>query len=136
FARTTMGPWGGFVTGMAENMEYILTPAVIAYFTGSYLGVVFEGVPVIGALSDIGWWGILYLGFIGLNVAGAQLSFRFSVFITAAALLILIVFFIGAVPHVDIGRYALDIPPEAGRSRLLPFGIPGILFALPFAVWF
>ena len=29
FARTAMGPWGGYITGLAENMEYILTPAVI-----------------------------------------------------------------------------------------------------------
>src|SRR3954462_15274222 len=28
FARTSLGPWGGFVTGMAENMEYIFTAAV------------------------------------------------------------------------------------------------------------
>src|SRR5204862_2154612 len=40
FARTSMGPWGGFVTGMAENLEYLVTPAVIAYFAGSYLGAV------------------------------------------------------------------------------------------------
>ena len=26
FARSAMGPWGGFVTGMAENMEYVFTP--------------------------------------------------------------------------------------------------------------
>ena len=26
FARTAMGPWGAYVTGLAENMEYILTP--------------------------------------------------------------------------------------------------------------
>ncbi len=29
FARSAMGPWGGYVTGLEENMEYILTPAVI-----------------------------------------------------------------------------------------------------------
>ena len=29
FARTSMGPWGGFVTGLFENVEYVLTPAVI-----------------------------------------------------------------------------------------------------------
>ena len=29
FARSSMGPWGAYVTGLAENMEYILTPAVI-----------------------------------------------------------------------------------------------------------
>src|SRR5262245_10664992 len=71
-ARAAMGPWGAFVTGMAENLEYILTPAVIAYFTGSYLGVVFEGVPLVGALPDVAWWAILYAAFIGLNVLGAQ----------------------------------------------------------------
>jgi ethanolamine permease len=25
FARSAMGPWGGFVTGLAENMEYVIT---------------------------------------------------------------------------------------------------------------
>ena len=36
-----MGPWGGFVTGLAENMEYVLTPAVVVFFDGSYLGAIF-----------------------------------------------------------------------------------------------
>ncbi len=27
FARTAMGPWGGFITGLSENVEYVLTPA-------------------------------------------------------------------------------------------------------------
>ena len=29
FARSAMGPWGGFITGLCENVEYVLTPAVI-----------------------------------------------------------------------------------------------------------
>ena len=29
FARSAMGPWGGFLTGLAENMEYVITPAVV-----------------------------------------------------------------------------------------------------------
>src|SRR5215472_5561799 len=41
FARTAMGPWGGYITGLAENMEYILTPAVIVVGIGSYLSSVF-----------------------------------------------------------------------------------------------
>jgi ethanolamine permease len=36
FARSTMGPWGGFVTGLAESIEYVMTPAVIAFFIGSF----------------------------------------------------------------------------------------------------
>ena len=41
FARTAMGPWGGYITGLAENMEYILTPAVIVVGVGQYLGSIF-----------------------------------------------------------------------------------------------
>src|SRR5215203_5016349 len=29
FSRAAMGPWGGFITGLAENMEYVITPAVV-----------------------------------------------------------------------------------------------------------
>src|SRR3712207_87661 len=42
FARSAMGPWGGMVTGLAESIEYILTPAVIVFFIGSYLGAIFD----------------------------------------------------------------------------------------------
>jgi hypothetical protein len=28
FARTAMGPWGGFLTGLGENMECVITPGV------------------------------------------------------------------------------------------------------------
>jgi len=42
FARTAFGPWGGFITGIAENIEYVLTPAVIMFFIGSYLTAIFE----------------------------------------------------------------------------------------------
>ena len=38
FARTAMGPWGGFITGLCENVEYVVTPAVIAFFIGCYMG--------------------------------------------------------------------------------------------------
>src|SRR5262245_43437090 len=42
FARCAFGPWGGYITGLAESIEYIMTPAVIAYFIGTYLSAIFE----------------------------------------------------------------------------------------------
>src|SRR4029434_4031836 len=36
FARSALGPWGGFITGLAESIEYIMTPAVIVFFIRSY----------------------------------------------------------------------------------------------------
>src|SRR4030095_4212490 len=37
FARSAMGPWGAYVTGLAENMEYVLTPSVIVVGIGGYM---------------------------------------------------------------------------------------------------
>ena len=46
FARAALGPWGGFVSGLCENVEYVVAPAVICFFIGSYLGGIFgEAVP-------------------------------------------------------------------------------------------
>ncbi len=45
FARTAMGPWGGFLTGLCENVEYVVTPAVVVFFIGSYLTGIFETGP-------------------------------------------------------------------------------------------
>jgi len=125
FARTAMGPWGAFLTGLAENMEYILTPAVIVVAIGSYLGAIF-GTPEAWAPL---WWLLAYGVFVGLNVYGVEASFRFTVVITFLALGTLAVFYVGAIGHFDLGR-ALD------QGSWFPNGATGVLGALPFAIWF
>jgi len=131
FARTAMGPWGGYITGLAENMEYILTPATIVVGLGGYLGAIFGTAKSLEPL----WWLVTYAVFVGLNLFGVALSFRFSVLIAIAALTVLAVFWIGALPHTDIARWALDVTPWPGHSRWLPRGYHGVLAALPFALW-
>jgi ethanolamine permease len=125
-----MGPWGAYVTGLAENMEYILTPAVIVVAIGGYLGAIF-GTPESWAPA---WWLLAYGVFVGLNVWGAEASFRFTVLITFAALAILTVFFVGAMPHLSLEQ-ALDVPVTDG-TRWFPNGASGVFGALPFAIWF
>ncbi len=132
FARSALGPWGGYVTGLAENMEYILTPAVIVAGIGSYLGAVFGTADAWAPL----WWTGAYALFVGLNIYGVELTFKFTVVITLLALAILVVFWVGAVPHLDFGRYAFDMPPEPGGSAWFPRGVKGVFGALPFAIWF
>ncbi len=132
FARSAMGPWGAYVTGLAENMEYILTPAVIVVGIGGYLAAIF-GTP--DAWAPL-WWALCYVTFVGLNVAGVETSFRFTIGITLLALAILVIFWVGALWHFDLNRFALDTEPGADGSRWLPFGMAGVFGALPFAIWF
>ncbi|MBB3997681.1 amino acid permease [Aureimonas pseudogalii] len=136
FARTAMGPWGGFVTGLCENVEYVLTPAVIVFFIGSYLGAIF-GTPA--AFQPV-WWIGGYVLFVGLNIVGVELSFKVTLVVTLMALAVLAVFWAFAIPLVDFSANALDIAAgggrlEGGNGPFLPFGIGGALATLPFAVW-
>ena len=141
FARTAFGPWGGFITGVAENIEYVLTPAVIVYFIGTYLTAIFETPTAFQPL----WWIFGYIVFIGANTRGVELSFLVTVMVTLLAILILAVFFISALPFFDFGKYAMNIGVDPttgaaveladGHGPFLPFGIHGVLASLPFAVW-
>ncbi len=140
FARSAMGPWGGFITGLAENMEYVLTPAVIVFFIGSYLQGIFGTAPEWQPL----WWVLGYIVFVGLNLFGVELTFRVSLVVTLMALAVLAVFWISAIPHFDFSRWALNIgvgpgntPVELpdGGGEFMPFGWMGVLTAMPFAVW-
>jgi ethanolamine permease len=124
FARSAMGPWGGYVTGLAENMEYIFTPAVIVVGIGGYLGAIFETPESAAPL----WWLAAYAAFVGLNVWGVEVTFRVTVVVTLIALGILVVFWVGALQHFDLQRWALD-PGPALSAR-------GVLASLPFAIWF
>jgi ethanolamine permease len=128
------------ITGLAESIEYILTPAVIVFFIGSYMTAIFETPTEAQPL----WWAASYAVFLFLNLRGVELSFRVSVLVTLGALAVLAIYWLSAIPHFDLDRWALNIGvgldgkavelPEGG-GPWLPFGIGGALAALPFAVW-
>lgn len=134
FGRSAMGPWGGYITGLAENMEYVVTPAVIVVGIGAYMDSIFIDAFDIDLPQPL-WWAVFYVIFVGLNYIGVEASFRFSVVICFLALIVLTVFFISAIGDFDADNLS-NIPPEGGNSDFLPFGGKGILFALPFAIWF
>lgn len=140
FARTAMGPWGGFVTGLAENIEFVLTPAVIVFFIGSYLGSIFE---TSASFQPI-WWIGCYVVFVGLNLIAVELSFRVSLIVTLLALAVLALYWVSAIPSADFAAQALNIGVgpdgkavmlDGGNGSWLPFGIAGAFACLPFAVW-
>ena len=132
FARTALGPWGGFASGLAASMEYVLTPAVIVVGVGGYAGAALEGALGLEAPAPL-WWLLCYALFVGVNVAGVEAAFRVAAALTVAALAVLAVFWIGAIPHFD---WDLALASGEGGSRLLPSGWLGAAQALPFAIWF
>ena len=132
FARTALGPWGGFASGLAANIEYVLTPAVIVVGVGGYAGTALEGAFGVEAPAPL-WWLLCYALFTGVNVVGAEAAFRVASALTLAALAVLAVFWIGAIPHFD---WELALGSGEGAARLLPSGWAGAARALPFAIWF
>ena len=115
FGRTAMGPWGGFITGLCENVEYVVTPAVIAFFIGSYLTGIFE---TPAAMQPV-WWVITYLVFLALNIFGVALSFRVTLIVTILSLAVLVIFWFSAIPNMDFSRWALNIGTDV-QSATIP----------------
>ncbi|MEP6753571.1 MAG: amino acid permease, partial [Candidatus Dormiibacterota bacterium] len=141
FARSAMGPWGGFVTGLAENMEYVITPAVVVGAMGLLMQAVV--VSLFNVTGDpwwnsvITWFIVFYIIFVAINIRGIVATMRFSVVICFLALGILAFFFISVLLSGKFNPSLLvNIEPTKGNTSFLPFGIAGIFPAIPFAIWF
>jgi len=132
FGRTAFGPWGGFITGLAENMQYVLNTAATAVAIGGYLTVIFD-TPANFAPA---WWAAIYVIFVVINLWGIEVTLRFTVTITIIALMTLVLFYIFAIPKLDFHTFALNIDPSPGNGQILPFGMTGVAAAIPFAIWF
>jgi ethanolamine permease len=144
FGRKALGPWGGYITGLAETIAYVATTAVIVFFSASYANGITTELLGLDLSADgmnmmWAWYVVLYLIFIGLNSLGSAISFRFAIVVAVIAIGIIVVF---SVMVLVSGQFSWDslwnIPPNPevpGSNWFLPEGIMGILFAIPFGVW-
>ncbi|MFH8366986.1 ethanolamine permease [Streptomyces sp. NPDC018031] len=134
FARRALGTWGGFLTGTAILIEYVLAPAAISLFIGDYV----ESLNLFGLES--GWPVLLacFVIFIGIHLWGVGEALRFSLVVTAIAVVALLIFAGAAFTEFSAGSLD-DIPVDHdafGANSWLPFGILGIWAAFPFGMWF
>jgi ethanolamine permease len=146
FARSAMGPWGGFLTGLAENMEYVITPAVVV---GAMALLMQE---IVAGLFDVAgdpWWNslpiwalIFYVIFVWINVVGIEATMRFTVTITVLSIAVLAFFFLAAIFSgkldfnlwTNVSKSGELIP--GGGGPWFPYAVSGIFKSLPFAIWF
>ncbi len=133
FARRALGKLGGFATGMAILIEYSLAPAAISVFIGSYV----DSLGLFPGLNPIVVYAVCFALFIGVHLIGAGEALKLMFAITAVALVALVVFVVGMVPYFDVSNL-FDMVPDgsAGSNEFFPFGISGIVAALPFGIWF
>ncbi len=132
FTRNAFGPLGGFICGLTDTIEYVITPAVIVYFIGGYMNELIPHVP------DYLWWILFYLFFVAINIKGVELTLKVGLFVTVIAISVLVIFFVSALTTDSFDVNLLyNIPPEPGQSATwLPMGWKGVFAVLPFAMWF
>ena len=139
FVRNAFGPTGGFICGLTDAIEYVITPAVIVVGIGGYMN------ELVGGLTgeefsgyDPAWWVLAYLVFVYVNIRGVELTLKVGLVITVAALAVLLVFYVSAIASGSFDPELLfNIPAEEGQDpRWLPKGWSGVFLALPFAIWF
>ncbi len=156
FARSAMGPWGGFLTGLAENMEYVITPAVVVGAMGLLWQEIVVGLFNAGGHFDkagnvVGapfwnslpfWWAVFYIIFVGINIIGIEATMRFTVTITVSSICVLLFFFLAAIFsgkldfHLWTNISSTGHVVPGGGGPAFPFGMSGIFKSLPFAIWF
>ena len=139
FTRNALGPLGGFVCGLTDTIEYVVTPAVIVVGIGGYINaVVYTDPSQAPEWLPLVWWTLAYAIFVVINVLGVELTLRFGLIVTGLAATVLTVFYAATIATGSFDAELLyNIPPDEGQTaRGLPHGWLGVFSALPFAIWF
>jgi len=136
FARAALGPWGGFITGLAESIEYVITTAVVVYFSATYLNSALDAFFHFTVPTWVLWL-VLYAVFVVINWSGASIGFRLAIVVSIISLAILGLFVVVALATGGFDPSKLwDVKPDAGASTFLPHGFWQVLLVIPFAMWF
>jgi ethanolamine permease len=130
FTRNAFGPLGGFVCGLTDAIEYVLTPAVIVYFIGGYMQKLVPG------SSPAVWWVIYYAVFLAINILGVGLTLRVGLVVTLSAVAVLVLFYVSALVTGAFRWELLFRDAQGGSGNWLPHGHTGVILALPAAIWF
>jgi len=133
FARRALGKLGGFATGLAILIEYTIAPAAIAVFIGGYV----ESLGLFGITNAWPVYLVCFALFVGVHLIGVGEALKAMFVITGVALVALVVFAIGMVPHFETANlFDQPVSDVFGASAFLPNGVGGMIGALVFGIWF
>lgn len=121
YAKKALGNDIGFLTGMAQNIEFIFAPPAIAYAIGAYFNLFFPQIPILAIAI------FAYFIFTVLNVIGVKVAATFELIVTVLAVGELLLFAGITLPYFR----PVNLQQEAFQN-----GWKGVLASLPFAIWF
>lgn len=121
YALKAFGPYGGVVAGYATLVELLIAAPAVAFALGSYLHFLYSPLPVVPVAIAC------YVVFTILNMAGIKESAMFSLIVTLLAVAELLIY---------MGIVAPDFSVQNFVANALPLHGPGLVRALPFAIWF
>ncbi|MGZ8271910.1 MAG: ethanolamine permease [Methylophilus sp.] len=128
YARRAFGPKMAYVAGFATLIEFVFAPPAIAMAIGAYLNVQFPGTdPKMFAVGA-------YVIFVFLNIIGVRIAATFELFVTVLAIIELLVFMGVVSPGFSMTNFVAN--GWAGQNDFSMAAIPGIVAAIPFAIWF
>jgi len=128
YARRAFGPKLAYVAGFATLIEFVFAPPAIAMAIGAYLNVQFPGVdPKLFAVGA-------YVIFVALNIIGVHIAATFELFVTILAIVELLVFMGVVSPGFSMSNFVAN--GWSGQSEFSMAAIPGMVAAIPFAIWF
>jgi ethanolamine permease len=128
YARRAFGPKVAYIAGFATLIEFVFAPPAIAMAIGAYLNVQFPGVdPKMFAVGA-------YVVFVLLNIIGVHIAATFELFVTILAIVELLVFMGVVSPGFSMSNFVAN--GWAGQSSFSLAAIPGMVAAIPFAIWF
>jgi ethanolamine permease len=129
FARQVMGPVGGYLTGLAVLIEYVLAPAAIVIFIGS-------AVQALTGFNGPWVYAAFYLVFVVIHLAGVGEALKVMMVISGLAVLAIIATAVVLLVNFDpTNLFDIVVTDAVGASEFLPSGWYGVWAALPFAMW-
>lgn len=128
YARRAFGDKAAFIAGFATLVEFVFAPPAIAMAIGAYLNVQFPGVDVKVMATGA------YVIFIALNIIGVRIAATFELFVTILAILELLVFMGVVAPAFSVANFVAH--GWSGMDGFSTAAIPGMVAAIPFAIWF
>jgi ethanolamine permease len=121
YTKRALGEDIGFLTGMAQNIEFIFAPPAIAFAIGAYFNLFFPQLPILVIAIAA------YVVFTVLNIAGVKAAATFELVITILAVGELLLFAGITLPHFERANL---------QQAAFPHGWQGVFASIPFAIWF